>query len=180
MSETPAENFTPQGDGDPAPEQLQDQAPARKRPTPKRPARRGKAANVDAATVRLVLGTHERVRKAGPDIRDAAARVLKAGEGNEALTEAILGADDTHAKALGDLLAVARDNFEAAMVDLAALESDDKVRAIWQVLGAVQGEAAGKLPANSLSAALQVARGVAGASHADWTRAERVSELLEA
>ncbi len=178
MSESPAEDFTPQGD--PAPEQPQDQAPARKRPTPKRPARRGKAANVDAATVRLVLGTHERVRKAGPDIRDAAARVLRAGEGNEALTEAILGADDTHAKALGDLLAVARDNFEAAMVDLAALESDDKVRAIWQVLGAVQGEAAGKLPANSLSAALQVARGVAGASHADWTRAERVSELLEA
>lgn len=180
MSENPAEDFQPQAE---APEQThdqpQEQAGSRRRPAPKRP-RRGKAANIDAATVRLVLGTHERVRKAGGDVRDAASRVLKAGEGNEALTEAILGGDDTQQKALTDLLAVSRGNFETAMVDLAALESDDRVRGIWQVLGAVQGEQAGKLPTNSLSAALQVARAVAGASHGDWARAERVAELLEA
>ena len=185
-------------DTTPAPFELADQAAAEQEVPAEQPAqseqpeadkgrdrkrgarrpRRGKA-SVDAATVRLVLGTDERIRHANVEVRDAAARVLRVPSQHEALTEALLSGDDAAIRALTDLVGVSRSGFEQAMIDLAALESPDRVRSIWQVLCAVKDEAAAKLPADSLSAALQVARGVSTMTQPQWSRAERVLQLLE-
>ena len=178
-------NFEPQsevgqsepGQSEPGQPAEQGRGAGRKR-TPARRGRRPKTVAVDAATVALVLSTHERVRKAGVEVREAAARALKVAAEQEALTVAVLGGDDTVAKALADLSGLPRNNFEQAMVGLAEWESADRVRAAWATLGAVTGNA-GKLPADGVLAAIQVARTIAEVPAGDWSRIDRVAELLE-